>query len=451
MSAVNDEGWTLRDRPTPQIQLKTIELEVVSGPDAQLRVSFCLPTIRVGTDADNDLVLTDRYVSRHHLELRMQPEGLVLRDLWSSNGTFIDSHQVTERPLGVQTLLTLGRSVISVRQQTEAHRVPIAPRQDRLGALVGASPPMRELYSLIRAAAPTQATVLILGESGCGKELVARTLHELSERAGTLVVFDASVADPELIRSDLFGHVKGAFTGAAYGREGAFRQAQRGTLFIDEIGEIPLELQTRLLRALENREVTPAGSDRPVRVDVRVIAATHRDLQAMVAAGQFRADLFYRLAVIEIKVPALREIRADLPLIVEHLLERLSLPCHLSPEAMRRLQCYSWPGNVRELRNVLERAAVFYRGDEIRPEHLGLPQVPVSPPEQRAPSTSIPSSTAPLPPLPLCELERQRILEALVRNDNALEKTARELGIAPATLRRKLKAFKKPFKEESSD
>src|ERR671918_801953 len=191
-----------------RIEFQNIHLRVISGPDAGLKGSFCLPVVRIGTAADNDFILT---------------------------------------------------------------------------------------------VAPTTATVLITGESGSGKELVARTLHELSGRKGLLVIFDASVTDPEMIRNDLFGHVKGAFTGASGTREGAFRRAHLGTLFIDEIGELPLDLQPRLLRALENREVTPIGSDQPVRVDVRVIAATHRDLGAMVRAGTFRADLFYRLSILPIR------------------------------------------------------------------------------------------------------------------------------------------------------
>ncbi len=374
MNSSTEDYKTLIKHASPQIQLKAIELRVISGPDAGLRASFCLPMVRVGIAKDNDLVLTDRYVSRHHLELRMTPEGLILRDLWSTNGTFIDSRRITEAHLGEETRCMLGDSSILVRQRTEEHSVPIPAKQDHLGTLVGTSQRMRDLYSLIRAAAPTQATVLILGESGSGKELVARTLHELSGRTGPLVVFDAAVTDPEMIRNDLFGHVKGAFTGAAKPREGAFRHAHLGTLFIDEIGELPLELQPRLLRVLENREIAPIGSDRPVRVDVRVIAATHRDLGTMVQAGSFRADLFYRLSVIQIKVPALPEIPEDIPLLVQHLLGKLSPHRRLSAEAMEALQRYHWPGNVRELRNVLERAAVLCQEEEIGPDHLGLPE-----------------------------------------------------------------------------
>lgn len=433
MNSPVEDFSTVIDRPRSPVQLKTIELRVVSGPDGGLWKNFSLPTVRVGRGADNDFILTDHRVSRLHLELRTTPEGVVLRDLWSANGTFINSRPVTEAYLGPETLCDLGDSRLSV------HYAPVPTEQDHLGALMGASPPMRELYSLIRLAAPIQATVFLQGESGSGKELVARTLHELSSRrAGPRVVCDVSAKSPHLIYDDLFGHVKGAFNGAVGSRKGAFREAHLGTLLIDEVGELPLELQPLLLRALENREVTPLGSDRPVPVDVRVIAATHRDLWAMVQASQFRADLFYRLWVFPIKVPALREIREDIPLLVKHLLERMSLPYRVSPEAMELLKRHHWPGNVRELRNVLERAAMVRPHGEIRPEHLNL-LPPFSPPTH--------APTKPTPPVaprrPTLEgVERKMILDAWEYNSRHLERTARELGISIATLKRRLKAFK---------
>jgi DNA-binding NtrC family response regulator len=329
--------------------------------------------------------------------------------------------------------------LLTTQQQTDEICVS-TPNQHRLGALVGASERMRQLYGLIQAVAPTPATVLITGESGAGKEQAARTLHELSGRRGPLVVLDASVADPEMIRSDLFGHIKGAFTGASGPREGAFRRAQHGTLFIDEIGELPLDLQPRLLRALENREVIPLGSDQPVRVDVRIIAATHRDLAAMVQQRTFRADLFYRLSVLPIWVPPLREIREDIPLLVQHLLGKLDLKCCVSAEAMAVLQGYHWPGNVRELRNVLERAAILCRGGEIQPKDLYLNEGSTSRVSLET-QVSTPAPSLGTLEQQLKDLERTMILEALERNQNNKMKTARELGMPPSTLWRKLKAY----------
>ena len=447
-----------------RVQFEAIELRVVTGPDAGLEISLGLPILRVGTAPDNDVVLTDRAISRRHAEIRMTPAGLLLRDLGSTNGTFINDVRITEAYIPVDAECRFGYSRLVIRQHTEERKVAV-PRQDHLGELVGASERMRELYGLIRAVAPTPTTVHLRGESGAGKELVARTLHTFSGRSGPLVVFDASVADPEMVRNDLFGHVKGAFTGATGAREGAFRQAHTGTLFIDEIGELPLDLQPRLLRVLETREVLPIGSDKPLRVDVRVITATHRDLEAMVKVGAFRADLFYRLSVVPIEVPALREIREDIPLLVRHLCERLQMNCRLSAKALEALQNYSWPGNVRELRNVLERAVVLCGEREIGPEDLRLPKIAapvqniapapapaVSPPEPGS-IASAPSPDGSGPAIKrsqsisnarihLRDIERRMIVEALERTNGNKAAVARELGIPLSTLKRRLKDYR---------
>ncbi|QBQ53091.1 sigma 54-interacting transcriptional regulator [Nitrosococcus wardiae] len=425
-----------------RLKFKALALKVLSGPDAGLELTLSLPIIRIGTALDNDLILHDRSVSRHHAEIRSTPEGYLFRDLGSTNGSFIESLRVTEAILGMEVTGMLGRTQILLRQLTEEHEIAVA-QENQLGPLVGGSQPMRELYGFLRAVAPTLTTLLIQGESGSGKELVARTLHHLSRRNGPFVVFDASVTDRELIRSDLFGHTKGAFTGAAGSREGAFRKANQGTLFIDEIGELPLELQPRLLRALENREVTPLGSDQPVRVDVRVIAATHRNLAAMVQAGTFRADLFYRLSVIIIDVPPLRDIPEDIPLLVQHFLKQRGLDCHLTPAALKALQTYSWPGNIRELRNVLERAAALTKGNPIHPQDLHF--LPLATAER---SSSKPPPSQPPAGSQLKTLERQMIQEALARNRYNKAATARELGISLSTLKRRLKEYAIPFQKQ---
>lgn len=435
------------------VQFEAIELRVLAGPDAGREISLGLPSVRIGTASDNDLLLTDRAISRRHAEIRMTPDGLLLRDLGSTNGTFINDVRITEGYIPEHAECRLGYTRLSIRQHTEERKVAV-PRQDHLGELVGASERMRELYGLIRAVAPTPTTVHLHGESGAGKESVARTLHGLSGRRGPLVVFDASVTDPEMVRNDLFGHIKGAFTGATGSREGAFRQANNGTLFIDEIGELPLDLQPRLLRVLETREVTPIGSDKSLRVDVRVITATHRDLESMVKEGTFRADLFYRLSVVPIELPALREIAEDIPLIARHLSERLQLNCRISDTAMAALQNYSWPGNVRELRNVLERAAVMCGEREIQPDDLRLPKelshfqsstpiaTPSIPPSPSAtPVAATPKPSAAAARAQLKEIERRMIVDALERNQNNKAAVARELGIPLSTLKRRLKEY----------
>lgn len=461
ISAVNGTDIIASTGRSPlRVQFEAIEIKVLSGPDSGQEASFGLPTVRIGSAVDNDLVLTDRAVSRRHAEIRMTADGLLLRDLGSTNGTFINDVRITEAYIPDNAECRLGYSRVVIRQHTEERKVAVS-HQDHLGELVGASERMRELYGIIRAVAPTPATVHLHGESGAGKELVARTLHALSGRSGPLVVFDASVTDPEMVRNDLFGHIKGAFTGATGAREGAFRQAHTGTLFIDEIGELSLDLQPRLLRVLETREVTPIGSDKPLRVDVRVITATHRDLEAMVRTGAFRADLFYRLSVVPVAVPALREILQDIPLITRHLCERLNLTCRISAAAMQALQDYSWPGNVRELRNVLERAAVLCGDREIQPGDLKLPvnvrltetsgrshplsvpgdSFPGSPAAPNTASDFAPKASTAVARAHLKDVERQMILNSMERNNGNKAAVARDLGIPLSTLKRRLKEY----------
>ncbi len=430
-----------------RVQFEAIELQVIAGPDMGLEACLGLPNVRLGSAPDNDIVLNDRAVSRRHAEIQLTPQGLLLRDLGSTNGTFINNVRITEAYVPADAECTLGYSRLLIRQRTEERPVAVSRQEERLGELVGASARMRELYGLIRAVAPTPTTVHLHGESGSGKELVARTLHALSGRSGPLVVFDASVADPEMVRNDLFGHIKGAFTGATGSREGAFRQAHTGTLFIDEIGELPLDLQPRLLRVLETREVMPIGADKPIRVDVRVITATHRDLAAMVKAGRFRADLYYRLSVVPIEIPTLREISSDIPRIARHLCKQLQLSCRLSEAALQALQRYSWPGNVRELRNVLERAAVLRGDQEVRPEDLRLPRDELAGSVASVASAAGYGGDAGSRPSAadarahLKDVERQMILDALARNQNNKAAVARELGIPLSTLKRRIKDY----------
>jgi len=304
--------------------------------------------------------------------------------------------------------------------------VAVLDQATRCGPMVGAAPTTRELFGLVRAAAPTGVGVLITGESGVGKELVARALHELSGSRGPFVVFDAATCQADLVQSRLFGHRAGAFTGAKGPREGAFRAAQGGTLFLDEIGELPLELQPNLLRALENREVLPLGADRPVPVSCRVVAATHRDLEALVAAGRFRQDLFHRLAILRVRVPPLRERPEDLAVLLPHLGAALGHPREFEEDALRALEAHLWPGNVRELRNLLEALPVHSPGG------------PVTVGDLEAAGVAVPASLPP-PPGTLESTERAAILAALERCGGNRSRAARELGISRVTLWRRLR------------
>jgi len=431
----------LCSRQSRRIELECIVLEITQGPESGLRRQLTLPSIRLGSAPDNDVILSDPTVSRCHAEIRSTPKGLVVRDLGSTNGTFCNDVRVIEAYLEPNMCCALGATHVRVSREVEAREYQVGS-EHKLGSLVGCSAPMRELYGLLKAVAPSPTTVLIRGESGSGKEVVARTLHELSGRSGPLVVFDASVTDPEMVRNDLFGHVKGAFTGAQGSRDGAFRRAHGGTLFVDEIGELPLNLQPRLLRALESREVVPVGSDQPVKVDVRVIAATHRDLDAMVRDMQFRADLFFRLSVITIPVPPLRSVKDDIPLLAQNFARQLGLPCRLSEAAIEVLSRYHWPGNARELRNVLERAAVLCTDEEIGPSHLGLPAGELSSAGNTgASAVAMGPATQAGTASQLKALERQMIEQALARNGQNKAAVARELGVSLSTLKRRIAQY----------
>jgi two-component system response regulator HydG len=318
-------------------------------------------------------------------------------------------------------------------------------------ALVGHSPAIIEVMKTLARVAPSQATVLVMGETGTGKELVARTLHRFSDRAERrFLAVNCSALAEGLLESELFGHVRGAFTGAGSSRPGLFREADRGTLFLDEIGDISPALQARLLRAVQEHEIVPVGSETPISVDVRVIGATHRDLPELVRQGRFREDLYYRLNVVTLTLPPLRARRQDVPLLIDHFLRDLVArhgrgPVAVDPEAQRRLLAYAWPGNIRELQNVLERAMLLAEQDVIGPEHL--------PSEVRAP-LGVPTSAPVLPgagpaqdlsPLrSLEEVDRDHVLRVLTAMRGNRDETSRVLGISRRTLSRMIQRWNLP-------
>jgi DNA-binding NtrC family response regulator len=335
--------------------------------------------VRIGSMEDNDVVLHDDTVSRYHCKIIQDDTGYVLVDNHSTNGTFINKVRVREGFLKPGCTIAAGQSGLKFNAREE--EVQIVPsRADRCGRLIGGNSKMREIYSIIEKIAPTATTVVIDGETGTGKEVVAQTIHELSPRSkGELVVFDCGAVPPNLIESELFGHEKGSFTGAMMTRTGLFEQADGGTLFLDELGELPLDLQPKLLRALEQREVRRVGAAKAQKVDVRIIAATNRNLEDEVRAGRFRQDLFYRLSVVRLHLPSLRDRVDDIPLLVQSFLEHGQynrLPNGqqkvrgISRDAAAALQAYAWPGNVRELVNVIERAVSFCSGQVIERSDL---------------------------------------------------------------------------------
>ncbi|MCB9689167.1 MAG: sigma 54-interacting transcriptional regulator, partial [Alphaproteobacteria bacterium] len=303
-----------------QLHLRRIGLKVVSGPDEGKTAEFDHDVIRIGAAEGNHFLLTDATVSRRHAEITRTQDGLVLRDLGSTNGTYLGQVRIKEVYLGENRSFRVGKTDLEFALLDEV--IDIVPtRETRFENIVGQSVAMRECFAVLDRVARTELTVMVTGETGSGKELVSRAIHMRSQRkSGPFVVFDCGAVARNLIESELFGHERGAFTGAVQARAGVFEQAHTGTIFLDELGELPLELQPALLRVLEQREVRRVG-DRKVRnIDVRVVAATNRDLQQLVREGKFREDLFYRLAVVEVHLPPLRERIEDLPMLIEHLL-----------------------------------------------------------------------------------------------------------------------------------
>ena len=362
---MTDEGTrTIALKDVDSFRFLKLKLKVTGGPDKGLEVELDQRLSTIGTAFDADVPLSDEAVSRNHCRIEATPFGHLLIDEDSKNGTFLDGLRIERVYLKTGAELRVGETSIQVRDAKESVELSVS-RRDRFGSMLGGSLAMRETFGMLERVAATNVTVLIEGESGTGKEVAARELHRHSKRqGGPFVVFDCGAVPSELIESELFGHVKGAFTSAVADRKGAFANAQGGTLFLDEIGELDIDLQPKLLRVLESREVRPVGSGNVLKTDVRVVAATNRNLKDEVRTGGFREDLYYRLAVIRVRIPPLRAHREDIPPLVSHFIETLAkehgaAPIKLSYETMVKLQNHPWKGNVRELRNFIERTLIL--------------------------------------------------------------------------------------------
>ena len=456
----------LQSRRDGQLELKmrSVTWQVIDGPD-QGRV-FVIEggAVRIGTASDNTLTLTDPSVSRHHAEVMELRSGFLVRDLESTNGTFLDRHRVNEAFLSPGDPLRVGNTTL--RCEPRSDNVIVRPADaESCPGLVGKSLAMRQLYGVIKRLAPTALTLIIRGETGTGKEQAARAIHAASPRAaGPFVVLDCSAVDKELLSAELFGNEVGAYTGATTARPGVFEQADGGTLFIDELGELPLDFQPKLLRALERREAKRLGGTRVQRFDCRVIAATHRPLDEMVLAGEFREDLYYRLAQATLFVPAVRERQTDVALLAEAFrvanVGETGRPRSFAPDALAALATAELRGNVRELKNIVERACALAEGDAIREVDLALPakRPPVAP--SRAGGTSASGAVArpPAPVVPadisfdgeetddepltggtLDAAERDAIMRALKSHNYHRARAAAELGVSLPRLRRQIK------------
>ena len=407
----------------------------VSQPDGRrFEAAIDLPHVRVGSAPNNDVTIADPSVSRFHCEFRHTPDGFLLRDLGSTNGTMVGGLRVKEAYLQDEVVIGLGRSALRFEPQTEERRVD-ASKDVKFGELVGRSQSMREIFGVLEKVAATDLTATIQGETGTGKDLVARAIHSASPRRnGPFVVFDAGAVASNLIESELFGHEKGAFTGATEQRAGAFERADGGTLFIDEIGELALELQPKLLRALEQREIQRVGGSRRISVDTRVVCATNRSLVDEVQKGRFRDDLFFRISVVVLGLPPLRDRREDIELLVHALLKAINPDMAASPEAVSVLQNYEWPGNVRELRNVIETAVAMCSERVLHPRDLIFAH-------ERDLSSKKSKGAMSLAGKTLESIERAAISQTLAHCAGNRSAAARALGIAPSTLYLKLKKY----------
>jgi DNA-binding NtrC family response regulator len=400
-----------------------------------------------------DLVITDlnmpvmdgMQLLRTMKERQLHPATIVL----TGHGTIQSAVEAMKlgagdyliKPCHPDELLIVAARLLEVRQlrQEVTQLRKQLRRYDRFGEIIGTSPRMQEIYQVIDAVSQNKSNVLLSGENGTGKELVARTIHAKGPLAAkSFLAINCGALSETLLESQLFGHRKGSFTGAIEDREGVFQAADGGTLFLDEISEIPLPLQVKFLRAIQEKEVTPVGATRPIRVDVRIIAATNRDIDEAVRNGSFRTDLFYRLNVVPIHMPPLRERRQDVALLVEHFVQEFSReygvePKHVSPEAMQQIIAYDWPGNIRELQNAIERAFALSAEPEITLQNL--------PPAVLRGSASRPAAASFTEALRLEDVEKRSIAAALERSGGNKNEAARLLGIDRQRLYRKIEKY----------
>ncbi|RME24247.1 MAG: FHA domain-containing protein [Deltaproteobacteria bacterium] len=397
----------------------------------RIRTQLVGRVLTVGSDPANDIVLDDRFVSAFHCRLYRRNGSWYVADTDSTNGTRVNGVAVGEARLEPGATIAVGRVNLHVDTLSEEKK------PDHFHGLVSSDPAMRPVFELIKRAAPSEETILITGESGTGKEMVARACHALSGRSHKpLVALNCAAISKDLMESELFGHEKGAFTGAQNARAGLMEEAHEGTLFLDEIGELALDLQAKLLRAVESGEIRRVGSNKTIQVDTRILAATHRSLADRVREGEFREDLYYRICVIEIHIPPLRKRPKDIPLLADFFLEQLTAQTgrkKFGEEAMEQLQKYRWPGNVRELKHVVSRAAIMSDKPVIGPEHLTF-----APPTL---ADKVAESRIYRKGMSLREVEIETIKQALAMHDGNQRAAAKALGLARSTLVQKLERY----------
>jgi len=434
-----------------------ISATVIEGPDLGLVYPLRDEPITLGKSVDADIVLTDGAVSKQHIEMTLAGSAVRIKDLDSTNGTYVGTTQLIESLVPAGSVITVGRTRIHLR--TEEAPMMITPSEDnRFGDLWGDSLAMRQVFAILERIADKEVNVLLDGETGTGKELAARAIHERSGRSsGPLVVLDCGAVAPELVESQVFGHKRGAFTGAMQDRAGVFESAHGGTLFLDELDSLPLDLQPKLLRVVENREVTRLGEVTPRPVDVRLVAACGKSPEEGVTRGDLRRDLYFRLAVVRITLPSLRDRLEDLPLLVRVLLERIGGEgIEVSDsEPFERLRQHPWMGNIRELRNVLERALLLAPPNAGRFEELILRLSPLLAGAKTPDGAGLTEGMLQLPykeakDAAVVAFERDYLRAALARNGANLSKTARDVGLTRHHLRKLLRRHRLIASPETS-
>lgn len=393
--------------------------------------------LMVGSSDECDVVLKDPFVSKKHALFELRDLGFCVIDLDSKNGTMVEGAKVKECYIREHKEISLGQSKILVRfdEQKDSVVTPIAA--DQFCGMIGVSSVMKDFFARVQLVAATDMTVLILGETGTGKEMIARAIFDLSSRrAKPFVVLNCGAISPHLIESEIFGHEKGAFTGAEQKHEGVFEQAHGGTVFLDEVGELPLDLQAKILRVLEYQTLRRVGGKQEIKVDVRLIAATHRNLAHMVEEGQFRADLFYRLYVLPLTVPALCERGDDVVLLAKHFVQEFGNGrSDLLPEAIAKIQGHTWPGNVRELKNTMLRALTFCRNGRISDQDIEILDLS----SKTKKYFEDVEESGYLHPAAKDDFERERIAKALDHFGGDKVKVAQALKMGRSTLFRKIK------------
>ncbi len=444
---VKSQAGLSLERPTFEL------LERKSGK----RHRFDALSVRIGAGPGSDLMLDDATVSSVHAEIHATPRGFKLRDLGSTNGTSVNGVRVVEVYLDHGAVISVGEVLCEFQLSKEKVAQPISQTTEMYGA-VGASPSMRAIFSRIERVAKTDATVMVHGETGTGKEVVAWALYEASKRKGApFVVMDCGAVTHSLIESELFGHEKGAFTGAHQRRIGAFERAHGGTLFLDELGELSLELQPKLLRALERREIQRVGGDRAVPVDVRIIAATNRDLRSMVARGEFREDLYYRLAVVTLEIAPLRERKEDIAALVDHFLAGMKLDRTALPDgAIDRFMEHNWPGNARELKNAVERAVVlgetkFLASSGVSVAPAAAPNAPVSSGASGSFTVNVVDAYKDQKARVVADFEERYVRQLMKEHDGNVSGAARVAGIDRMSLHKILARYGLDARELAKD